>query len=160
MVNTKKDGIQKGKAKTRGRKPSAPKPSASPVRSSQATDSMYDQSADEHASPCRLCSKMVGDDAALQCDLCNAWVHLECSGVGEGEYASLKEIHNPNVKWFCHPCLKKLGENYDDRQAQNEAKIDTLMSIVVTLQQQNELILKMIEKNNIMIEKKSERRGK
>ena len=121
---------------------------------------------DETNSPCRECTKVVGNNCGIQCDRCRGWVHQKCSDLDSSQYSMLSQLPNPSVRWVCPTCHKQSKQDNDpnDRLAANEAKIDTLMLLIhtlqtqnTTLQTQNTAIIKMLEKlDNRMEEKVSE----
>ena len=100
---------------------------------------------EDDALPCKVCPKNV-DNQGVKCDRCLGWVHVRCSKLTKEEYDSLSRIANDAVRFFCPPCLEQMndGKDLSDRQAIQEAKIDTLMKTVENLQQQNAQILKML----------------
>ena len=54
--------------------------------------------------PCGICSKSVKENQkALQCDICDKWIHLKCNLLNLSTYEKLK--HDPNP-WFCLNCTK------------------------------------------------------
>ena len=108
--------------------------------------------ADDSTLPCKVCPKPV-DNQGVQCDRCMGWVHVKCSSLSKEEYDSLSRIANDSVHYFCPPCTKQMkdGTDKDSRAAIQEAKIDTLMKIVETLQQQNLQILKHLNQNETKI---------
>ena len=62
---------------------------------------MSDQSSD---APCTNCSEMVvGESQALQCDLCDSWVHIACLGISEEAYKIYGEFGG-QLPWFCSGC--------------------------------------------------------
>jgi hypothetical protein len=63
---------------------------------------------------------------------------------------------NPSscIKWFCPACEKESDTiDPNDRLAQQNAKLDTLFAIVATLQQQNQIILDLLRKEQSIEEK-------
>ena len=49
--------------------------------------------------PCGICTKTVKtNQKAVQCDLCDLWVHIGCNGTSLAEYENLK--HNDDVVLF------------------------------------------------------------
>ena len=54
--------------------------------------------------PCKICSKSVHKNhRALQCDVCDFWVHIKCNKLYPGDYEKLKLSSEP---WYCLHCLK------------------------------------------------------
>ena len=52
--------------------------------------------------PCKLCNKNINDrDAAIQCDICQFWVHLRCNKLNLVDFKYLQESTYP---WFCLSC--------------------------------------------------------
>ena len=53
--------------------------------------------------PCKLCSKNINNkDAAIQCDICQFWVHLGCNKLNLVDYRYLQGSTDP---WFCSTIL-------------------------------------------------------
>ena len=49
--------------------------------------------------PCKVCGKNVNDnDQAIQCDLCNYWIHINCNNFN---YIDYKSLQNSNDPWYC-----------------------------------------------------------
>ena len=117
---------------------------------------------EEDTVPCKVCPKTV-DNQGVKCDRCLGWVHVKCSNMSKDEYDSLSRIANDAVRFFCPPCLTQMNQGKDmtDRQAIQEAKIDTLMKTVEVLQQQNMQILKLLTQSETkMIDSTKEVQGK
>jgi len=56
--------------------------------------------------PCSSCDKNVNNNhKALQCDICNQWIHLRCNYLDLTEYNRLKKC---SLDWFCTNCLKEI----------------------------------------------------
>ena len=52
--------------------------------------------------PCGVCGKSVNNNQkAIQCDICNFWVHIKCNGLNNDDYVLLQ---NSPDKWFCTKC--------------------------------------------------------
>lgn len=106
-------------------------------------DFLTDQS-DDVACPCKVCSKMVGEEDSIQCDKCLVWVHQWCSKVNKSHFNLLTKGPT-NFKWYCEQCLQDMSEVVTDVQlARQAAKLDSLMKVVHSLQQQNQKILKLL----------------
>ena len=55
--------------------------------------------------PCGICHHPVRENqAGVQCDLCNYWVHKRCMSMPNYEYEQLQLSDEP---WCCPPCLKE-----------------------------------------------------
>ena len=58
------------------------------------------------AFPCKLCNKNINDrDAAIQCDICQFWVHLRCNKLNLVDYKYLQGSADP---WFCLSCCSTI----------------------------------------------------
>ena len=56
--------------------------------------------------PCRICIKNVSDkDKAVQCDLCELWVHIKCNN---HNYPDYRYLQNSNESWYCIECCNKI----------------------------------------------------
>ena len=52
---------------------------------------------------CPACKKAVKRaDKALECEICNNWVHIKCENLNEAEYAFLGE--HKSLHWYCNGC--------------------------------------------------------
>ena len=55
--------------------------------------------------PCRKCEKPVAKNhRAVQCDVCDYWVHIKCNNITALKYESMQEDDN---KWVCTLCLNE-----------------------------------------------------
>ena len=80
---------------------------------------------------CPSCKKVVSDeDLALQCEICNKWLHIICADLTEAEYTFLQE--HKAVHWFCEQCIKnitsviKSGVTINQNQEKLEKKFDNM----------------------------------
>ena len=56
--------------------------------------------------PCRACNKNVHvNDHAIQCDLCNFWIHIQCNNLNYVDYIYLQVSIDP---WYCITCSSLL----------------------------------------------------
>ena len=56
--------------------------------------------------PCRICVKNVSDkDKAVQCDLCELWVHIKCNNLN---YLDYRYLQNSNESWYCIECCSTI----------------------------------------------------
>ena len=54
--------------------------------------------------PCNICNKAVATThKAIQCDLCDMWVHIKCNRINNQTYQLLQ---NCNASWYCYQCIK------------------------------------------------------
>ena len=52
--------------------------------------------------PCKICPKNVQDkDEAVQCDLCELWIHIKCSNFN---YLDYRYLQNYGECWYCIEC--------------------------------------------------------
>lgn len=147
-------GKEKGGKDARPKKSTSGSTSTSPLKHLLLDEETY--------SPCKVCTHPVGEEKGIKCDRCNAWVHLKCSDLDSGEYGLLARLHSLSVKWHCPVCTSELQKLPDpnDRLAAHEAKIDTMMGIVLTMQQQNAMIIKLLEQSDERMERKVEKQVK
>ena len=48
--------------------------------------------------PCRICTKNVHDkDKAVQCDLCELWIHIKCNNLNYLVTDIFKTVMNPGI---------------------------------------------------------------
>ena len=57
--------------------------------------------------PCSVCKKCVRvNDRAIQCDICNFWVHIKCNNITPTKYKEL--MHEDNKEpFYCILCINK-----------------------------------------------------
>ena len=56
--------------------------------------------------PSRICTKNVHDkDKAVQCDLCELWIHIKCSNLNHLDYTYLQ---NCDESWYCIECCSTI----------------------------------------------------
>ena len=56
--------------------------------------------------PCKICKNNVtNSDQAIQCDLCDSWVHIKCNDLN---YIDYKFPQNSNDPWFCILCCSEI----------------------------------------------------
>ena len=52
--------------------------------------------------PCKICAKNVHDkDKAVQCDLCELWIHIKCNNLN---YLDYRYLLNCDESWYCIDC--------------------------------------------------------
>ena len=55
--------------------------------------------------PCGICTKAVGKNhKAIQCDICDNWVHIKCNKIDKKTYELLKG----EQPWYCLKCTRFL----------------------------------------------------
>ena len=55
--------------------------------------------------PCLKCNSVVANNhRAVQCDLCDSWVHIACSNLNVYRYRKLQKDKSP---WYCMCCFRK-----------------------------------------------------
>lgn len=81
------------------------------LRSSSKQDTNEDTDSDmeieqPNSLTCKTCLTVFTkqDDKLIQCDRCNKWVCLECTGVDENTYAVLNTPKGKRLHWFCKEC--------------------------------------------------------
>ena len=58
------------------------------------------------AFPCGVCKKAVGiNHKAIQCSLCELWVHIKCNLLDQNDYAYYQDVNNEDKEFFCMNCL-------------------------------------------------------
>ena len=56
--------------------------------------------------PCRICTKNVHDkDKAVQCDLCELWIHIKCKNLN---YLDYRYLQNYDESWYCIECCSTI----------------------------------------------------
>ena len=71
--------------------------------------------------PCKICEKPVAiTHDALQCDLCNIWIHRKCNKINKQTYKLLQRC---DASWFCIKCM---DENLPFSNLDNEEFVQTI----------------------------------
>ena len=56
--------------------------------------------------PCSSCEKNVNNNhRAIQCDICDKWIHLKCNFLNNKDYDNLKKSDDP---FFCIKCYETI----------------------------------------------------
>ena len=83
---------------------------------------------------CTVCNKTVGQkDIALQCEMCETWLHIKCQDVSKQMYELLK-TEGAAVHWYCKVCNKNFAKlvslmsSIKQRQDALEARVDVMVS--------------------------------
>ena len=59
--------------------------------------------------PCRICTKNVHHkDKAVQCNLCELWIHIKCNNLN---YLDYRYLQNCDQSWYCTECCNSLSSN-------------------------------------------------
>ena len=75
--------------------------------------------------PCKICENNVtNSDQAIQCDLCDSWVHIKCNDLN---YIDYKLLQNSNDPWFCISCCTEIFLFCTVKK-----KLLSLISVIVT----------------------------
>ena len=98
--------------------------------------------------PCSVCNAMKGCKKWINCDRCKAWCHTNCAKIEQNDFEHLQRTKNLAIKWYCPQCMSEMSQGSDpnDKLAQTDAKVSTLVKIVETLQTENQMILSMLQK--------------
>ena len=106
--------------------------------------------------PCGICCKPVASNhRAVQCDVCDLWIHIKCNSISPKEYEKLMESDN---QWTCIKCF---NETVPFSETSNEILKLTLQGLnpsytpVLVSKQDNESfvsLLKNLEKIDFEID--------
>ena len=112
-LKTKPGTKNTSKAKTDLKLP----PKGIPVANNSKIDSQKTLGGDPE---CPLCqNQCLNGQQALQCDHCLQWVHAECDGYTEAEYALAKK--KKSLKYYCQKCESvKAGEGKQNMNTNND----------------------------------------
>ena len=56
--------------------------------------------------PCKICAKNVQDkDKAVQCDLCELWIHIKCNNL---DYLYYRHLQKADESWYCIECCSTI----------------------------------------------------
>ena len=104
---------------------------------------------DEVTQSCHRCKKGFEDGAlSIQCDRCSEWFHLGCTKLSKAQFNFLGKCNNNELLWFCDPCKIDDKDQFHPGAAiaQQAIKLEALTQIVITLQQQNSVIINKLTK--------------
>ena len=55
---------------------------------------------------CKICAKNIHDkDKAVQCDLCELWIHIKCNNLN---YLDYRYLQNCDESWYCIDCCSTI----------------------------------------------------
>ena len=96
----------------------------------------------DNSDKCGKCGKHVTENEnAIQCEICDIWVHCRCQGISEEAYAILKDMNN--LHWYCDGCDVTIGnimKQLAKLEAKQEACIQDIKSIsACTKAQKNDI---------------------
>ena len=75
--------------------------------------------------PCKICENNVtNSDKAIQCALCDSWVHIKCNDLN---YIDYKHLQNSSDPWFCISCCSEIFLFCTVKK-----KLLSLISVIVT----------------------------
>ena len=56
--------------------------------------------------PCKICNIDINNkDRAVQCDICQFWIHIKCNKLN---YTDYKYPQGPNDPWYCISCCDEI----------------------------------------------------
>ena len=59
-----------------------------------------------NAVDCKICPKPILDDDNIWCDVCQAWLHINCASLTYKNFKKLsKDVTNP---WYCKTCTRSI----------------------------------------------------
>ena len=54
----------------------------------------------------KICPKLILDDDSICCDVCHAWLHVNCAGL---TYKKFKKLSNDvSTPWYCKICISSI----------------------------------------------------
>ena len=74
--------------------------------------------------PCEICLRPCKrNQCAIQCDICDGWIHLKCTVISPFKFHTLCSSTEP---YFCQNCYSELFpfQTLDDKQLLNEMRND------------------------------------
>lgn len=71
---------------------------------------------------CKICKKK--DDEAIECDICQEWVCLRCTGISKQVY-ELQTKDGETIDFLCQPCKKELPQIRSLLNLKNEFQKET-----------------------------------
>ena len=97
---------------------------------------------------CNVFKLTVSDENhnVMYCDSCNAWLHLECSGVTNKQFELISSTTGKackGLRWLCGACQEKpaLGPKFD---VSNEQRFAAMEQVVQNMQTQMVQIVQML----------------
>ena len=85
------------------------------------------------------------NQAGIQCDFCDKWIHADCIGQSEEEYLCLRQS---DEEWFCNKCKQELQDKLSPRAGQwtNDTENENLYQAI-----KDETIAKGISADHVNI---------
>src|SRR2546425_7684562 len=86
---------------------------------------------DTNPNICAACNSAVGNgEKAIQCDLCNRWVHNGCGLMPDDLYKLLVKYENKKTgtKWFCKVCESHFGKIRMEMKVMTEKQVKVELS--------------------------------
>ena len=72
----------------------------------QETETIFICNINHSKFPCKICPKNVQDkDKAVQCDLCELWIHIKCNNLN---YLDYRYLQNCDESWYCIECCSTI----------------------------------------------------
>ena len=85
---------------------------------------------EDEPAPCKICPVLVmGGHPALQCDMCDEWLHIECADVPPDLFEAMGK--KKNMIWFCDGCsveyrMKKDKDNKVEEQTSGQTEAEEI----------------------------------
>ena len=54
---------------------------------------------------CKICENVHDKDKAVQCDLCELWIHIKCNNLN---YLGYRYLQNCDESWYCIECCSTI----------------------------------------------------
>ena len=74
---------------------------------------------------CKDCNKVFTEegDRIIECERCEEWACLPCSGLSENDYQFITDSNNPAIHWYCNNCNgKAISAIKSDKQIEEKCK--------------------------------------
>ena len=60
------------------------------------------------APPCGKCNRHVAiNHKAIQCDVCDKWIHIKCNGLKDVDYVHYQDPVNEHEQFICINCMSE-----------------------------------------------------
>ena len=102
-------------------------------------------------SHCKICTHLVDSGKSVGCDICDGWVHLDCSEMTTQDWNYIKKHKKKTIlKYVCPQCLDKKPRGNKSNEASNlDAKIENLTTMVTELAEHNRDFMKKMNEEEV-----------
>ena len=108
----------------------------------------------KNESKCKECTEVV-INKGIQCEVCDAWSHIQCIGLPEELYKYLET--NESLQWYCTSCNKGIGsflynmKAMEERLVNLEKKVDKMHEAMAKLESKSKTEIQIMKEELVAI---------